>query len=75
MDTERSAETSINRVPSRREAPTQLWPPERTATCSPRERASRTAATTSDSEAALTIISGNRAGVRAFQTMRCRVAS
>ena len=58
MASSRSDERSISRVPSRSGDPTQLWPPARTATWRPRERASSTAATTSASEATLTIASG-----------------
>jgi LysR substrate binding domain len=65
----RNDERSISKVPSRSGDPTQLWPPARTATWRRRERASSTAATTSDSEAALTIASGKRAGFRAFQSV------
>jgi hypothetical protein len=66
---------SMSMPPSRKEAPIQLWPPARTAMCSPRERASCTAWITSASEVTVTITSGNRSGTRWFQTMRRRVAS
>ncbi len=61
--------------PSRTWLPAQEWPPDRIPIRMPASRASRTASTTSASLAARTTTSGNRSGVRAFQTVARRAGS
>ena len=61
--------------PSRTWFPAQLWPPERTPMRMPSSRAIRTALATSSSPPARAITSGNRSGVRAFQTAARRASS
>ncbi len=64
----RMSPRSISSASSRTLQPAQLWPPERTETCQPRSRASRTPSTTSSSDAANSTAAGVRsAGLRALK--------
>jgi hypothetical protein len=75
MRSSASCERSSRRPSSRIGAPNQLWPPERIASFSSRERAKQTAETTSCVERATTISSGWRFGLRAFHTAARRASS
>ena len=68
-------DTSMSTPPSRTWLPDQLCPPERTPTRCPAALADRTAATTSATEPACTMRSGNRWGTLVFHKVARRAAS
>ena len=71
----RSRDRSISMPSERRGAPHQLWPPERTAMRSPRDRARATAVCTSCRDSGRTIISGKRSGTQPLHTVPARSGS